>query len=347
MTRVVSLDIFRIIICVLVFLFHAGTHKILPLTSPQNSVLSTNILLGAIYMDTFFSLSGFLLFMKYGEHFINEFNKNKLFSFYKKRLLRIYPQYIIYTIIIIIWDKHFDFSIFIAQLLLLQGFFLSFFNIMGNGGTWFISCIMILYVIFPFLCIFVKNSKHTIFNIFLISSLAFILNMIIINKNINFFNLYINPLYRILPFLSGMFIAEYCKKYTFNKHFNIYIPVFIVIYIYIYTNKFIYGVQLSNKYTLYSFMVIPMSCFAIYTLYQLKINMNHHIVNIINIISNITFSFYIYQGLALRLSKTLVKNHIFIFINNTLLFFIINSILAIISYLLIEKFLYSKLKKLI
>ena len=352
MTRFFALDIFRIIICASVFLFHAGIHKILPLPSPVDSLVSANILIGAIYMDAFFILSGFILFIIYG--YSSTFNSKKdLFNFYKKRLLRIYPQYIIYTIIIIIYDNYFDFSIFITQIFTIQGFFIQFFNKMGNGGTWFISCIVFLYIAFPFLCVFIKNSKHIIFYIFIISLLIFILNLIVVQSKINTFSLYINPLYRCLPFIAGMLMAEYCLKNAINKYVSFSIIglsffIFIIIYI-LYNNKFIYGVYFSNKYTLYSFVVVPILCFIIYALsiFKVKSNTNSYIINIINIISNLTFSFYMYQGLALRVSKVLIEKYNSLYINNTILFFIVNLLFSIASYFVVEKFLTSHLKKLL
>lgn len=74
-------------------------------------------------------------------------------DFYKKRIISIFPIYWIVALIYII-VKRIDIieSIILApiEFLGIQSVFTSLFSVSHNNGTWFISCIAISYLLFPF-----------------------------------------------------------------------------------------------------------------------------------------------------------------------------------------------------
>ena len=141
------LDIFRIFICGMVFLFHAVIHKFWIIE--QDSFFYPNLATGALYMDAFFLLSGFLLYYLYFDK-IQDVSIENLKTFYLKRIKRIYPHYILSTIVISIIIGFVIWAIPV-EVFCLQGFFPSLFFEMGNGGTWFISCLFFSYLLFPVL----------------------------------------------------------------------------------------------------------------------------------------------------------------------------------------------------
>lgn len=92
--RLIVLDILRIFLVLIVFLFHSNIHL-----DCEYSFLTPFISMGAIAMTGFFLLSGFSLFYINNEN--SDFNDSlSIKSFYRKRLLGIFP---IYWFIVIVY----------------------------------------------------------------------------------------------------------------------------------------------------------------------------------------------------------------------------------------------------
>ncbi len=109
----------------------------------------------SLAMSGFFILSGYSLWLAYGNKFaMRTFNKGK---FYLKRLISIYPLYLIIGTLSVIMKVGAGLQTISDNLILLpvellgfQSFFDgSLFGYAHNGGTWFISCILICYFIYP------------------------------------------------------------------------------------------------------------------------------------------------------------------------------------------------------
>lgn len=342
------LDLFRIFICFQVFLFHAVIHKYLILD--KNTKLFMNLSVGAIFMDAFFIMSGFLLYYLYAATFDNLTCEN-VKNFYQKRITKIYPQYFIYTLVILLMDKVI-LSAIPVEIFCLQGFFPMLFNKMGNGGTWFISCLMFSYLLFPFIAKLIKNIKLNFVFIFILYLIILYLNILKVDLKIHWVALYISPIYRLLAFIIGMLLA---KLYLTRKQLSsilsslIFVGAFCLLFLLIpilYKNNFIEHVKFAKNFTLYSCVTVPLFSIIIYSAACIKNKVIDSVLHskIILFTSKITFHFFIWQGFALRTTRKLLENINVIFVSPTLkepfvVLLVWNIIVAIIAYLLIDKVL--------
>ncbi|MBR6721936.1 acyltransferase [bacterium] len=333
------LDIFRIIICVMVFLFHAVIHKFWIIK--QDSFLYPNLATGALYMDAFFILSGFLLYYLYSDKLQN-LSIQTIKDFYLKRIKRIYPHYILSTIIISIMAGVVWWAVPI-EVFCLQGFFPSLFNKMGNGGTWFISCLMVCYLLFPFLIDLIKQIRKEILVIILLYFTMIYFNCLIIDLKIKWVALYIHPIYRLLEFVIGMIVGKlFCTKPRLDsiKASIISIIGFVLLFGLVpvlYKSNFINHIKFAQNYPLYCVLTIPIFSGLIYSLASIKNKFIDIIAQnkLIKLFSALTFPFFIWQGVAQILTRIVVKNYL-LDEYPFMLYFVITLLLSIILYMMID-----------
>ena len=151
--RIVGLDILRVLLVVMVFVFHSNLHF-----GCDYGILNHFARMGAIAMTGFFMLSGYALTYSYPQ-VINDIKKVK--SFLIKRIISLFPlYYVVSALFIVIYNKESVESLLLLlpiELLGLQSCFSSLFPVSHNGGTWFISCMMLCYFVFPFLQWIIDN----------------------------------------------------------------------------------------------------------------------------------------------------------------------------------------------
>ena len=338
------LDILRIVICAIVLLFHAVCHKFWII--PEKTFLHTTLSTGAIYMDAFFILSGFLLFYLHGEKF-REFIEDKIKKFYFKRFIRIYPQYIIYTLVIVLYSKFFNWVIYPAEILGIQSFFPALFKHAGNGGTWFISCLFFSYLMFPFLAKLVQITKRNLLNMFLLFGLCIYISMIAASFKIGWMPVYINPIYRMFEFMIGMYLAKMFIQTPKIK--NLYyilsslgaILLLIILVPILYKNNYINGLDFKTNFIWYNYITIPLFSIIIFSLASIKNKFCEKLNSskILSFIAGLTFPFYLWQGLAQRLTKQYFMNFE---ISPLTCLFLVNLALAIVVYILFDKIFIKK-----
>ena len=164
-------------------------------------------------MTGFFMLSGYSLYIAYPKLEVQ--SKIDVVSFYKKRLLSVYPLYITTTILFVIMvvvakqQSLLDNIILLPiELLGIQSFFHnSLFQYSMNGGSWFISCLLFCYLFFPFIKEMFQGweSKYCIFLSVLITCI--LIYSPFISSYYADSELYVNPLFRMLEFILGVLIA--------------------------------------------------------------------------------------------------------------------------------------------
>lgn len=332
--KLVLLDFARVMSAFFIFLFHSNMHL-----GCDYKFLTPFLSQGAIFMISFFMLSGFILYYNY--HEIDLLKLKEMKSFYYKRILSIYPLYIFVSALSLIFIVSLSLKEFLIilpiELLLLQSFFSGFSNVFINGGTWFISCIFFCYLCFPFIKNTVKQIEKVkilyFFVIYFICSFSTIMVQVL---NLN--NIYSNPFFRLLEFLLGILIAS--RFLNSKKTDTIKLMCLIILEIFI----LIVGVTALQRYKIgnylnYGFFVIPIFSLLIFQMAKINSGVikNFFGKKIFQYLSKISYAFFLAQFFTWKL--TLYIKTEFEWFNthtNSKLIFISFAICLIISILLYE-----------
>ena len=332
--RLIGLDIFRIICVFIVCLFHISVHL-----NSDFKLFKPFIQMGAIFMTAFFMLSGFLM---YETNKNNDLTNIKNYTiFLKKRIKNIIPLYIVTIIIYYIfhWNNS-DLFLLPIELLCLQSLFPKLFKTSHNSGTWFISCIMICYIIYPLLQSFllqIKN-KYKLTLILLASFILLYIPFIVTNYKLD--KIYINPFFRLLEFFIGACLASIkpliynqkkLKKIIYNW-FSIFIAfsiMFILVTSAVNNNFYL------NDYMCYNIFCLPFFMFIILGLSEVKFNCLSNF-KIIKYLSNISYCLFLAQLFSNDLSKLIIDY--FQIVNNKIIILIGFTSCIIIGIILYEIF---------
>ena len=216
--RYVGLDLLRVASALVICAFHTIIHL-----ECRYGILNIVLRQGSIFMIAFFMLSGFTLFITYKHKNLWEIKEIK--TFFKKRAISILPMYYVSAIIFILLERQESIrdTILLAPIetLGLQSTYYSLDTITHNHGTWFISCILICYIFYPFFQEVVKQLalKEKIFILVICLSIL-IYNPIIIHV-FKVATVYRNPFYRGMEFFVGVLLAsiklELNKDNSFSK----------------------------------------------------------------------------------------------------------------------------------
>ena len=296
---------------------------------------------GAIAMTGFFLLSGYALRLVYGEQDLME--KQNLGRFYQKRIVSIIPIYYFFAFLYILLNGKEslvdNLLLFPVEALGLQTTFTSLFCVTHNGGTWFVSCILLAYFIYPFLQTVSKQLKGR-YKVLLLLLLIFVdVWGAVISHKFHTAEIYDNPFYRIVEFACGLLVADINIEYD-NKllkalrSWGILIGSSVALLV---------GVSLMRHYLhyedymLYNVLVLP--CFAVmlFSLGALKMPLLEKSKGV-SYLSKISYAFFLAQFFAWDFGRKAIE---WIGLNNklwrviyTLSFCIIVSALA---YELIQK----------
>ncbi len=216
--RYVGLDILRVVSVLVVCAFHTSGHL-----NANYGILQGLIQMGAVFMTAFFMLSGYSLFVNYANIEIVKIKNLKLF--WLKRIIGIIPMYYIAALLQITFSYVLSPSkeLLINELILapieilcLQSNYESLFSFSHNGGTWFISCIMMCYLIYPLIQEIAKQVSAKV-KIIIIIIVSFILlySPLVVSK-IGLSSIYSNPFFRTLEFSVGVLLAS--MKFDFDKN---------------------------------------------------------------------------------------------------------------------------------
>lgn len=305
------------------------------------SYLNDFVSVGAIAMTGFFMLSGYALRLVYGEQDLIE--KHNLAKFYVKRLLSIIPLYYAFALIYILFFGHESLTenllLFPIEALGLQSTFTSLFSVSHNGGTWFISCILIAYVLFPFFQSIFKQIGERSKVIILLGCIIIEFIAIADSKLFHAYWLYDSPFYRILEFTCGLLIADLNINYN-NKVLHILrsrwmlVLSFIVMVVGV---SFIQHKKGINDPMLLNPVVLPCFVAMLISLGKLKMPLLEK-SEVIGYLGKISYPFFLVQLFAWQASKILIdiigydSNWIRILVS-----FIFCIIVAIAAYELIQR----------
>lgn len=194
----------------LIFMFHSRIHVLKCSYGYLNSFVS----MGAIAMTGFFLLSGYVMNLAYGCKDMSDSAEIK--RFYLKRIISIIPLYFVWASLwtianVIVNGKSAaieEIILFPVEILGIQSVFSSLFPFSHNGGSWFISCILICYFIYPLVQNLTKSisNRNKILLIFILS--AILLYSPIVQHYFHLQKIYSNPFFRVLEFSIGVLLSQ-------------------------------------------------------------------------------------------------------------------------------------------
>ena len=171
-----------------------------------------NIGYGSCGVDMFLLLSGLGLCYSFAKN-------SSLSRFFRKRVVRILPAYLItevlYFIILLIKDGRVDCRLFFEKM-----FFIRFFR-KGDGAFWFVGAILICYLIFPLVYRAVKLTGNSLLNLIICIALYVVFHEFLWRFDYTLYKNTIPLVQRLHSFIFGVWIG---RESLDNKEF----PVFII-----------------------------------------------------------------------------------------------------------------------
>jgi peptidoglycan/LPS O-acetylase OafA/YrhL len=316
-----GIDLLRGILAYCVFAGHSvlmkNTFNGSPWWPPQLNDVKINVLAG-ISVDTFFVITGFLFSN------INNYKKINILKFYSRRILRIYPAYIFFCFLIIIYlylSKEFNLSVLNIFILKTSDIEINYrgLNPALFFHIWSLKLEIIFYLILP--VIFYSSNNFFKHSYVLITLLLMVFD--------------IRFVFILLGFVYGQ------NKLLFNKMLNSSYLLFLVMLIPSFLILDLFYFEM-NKYLLYFFRIIV----------SLSLVILFNNIKISNFSSNFcylgdfSYSLYLCHGLALVLSYKFL-----IYLDPSIItkdYFIIISIPILVIFTLISfrltEFYYFKLR---
>lgn len=297
--RIVGLDLFRIGLAILVFLFHSHIHVL----KCDYGFMNAFVDMGAIAMTGFFLLSGYVLDFTSRNKNLADIKEIK--RFYIKRLIAIIPLYYAYALINIGINV-----IRVGKVAAIQEVLLFPFEALGiqsaysdltpyshNGGSWFISCILICYFLYPLL--------HTIslaltnrLRVWAVAILVIILlwSPIIVHYfDLN--SIYSNPFIRILEFSIGVLVAQLNNQPTENKIIRLlrssYLCILTLVLLVVGVS-IAYHIGIPHDYLLYSWVALPCFISLLFSLGSIRFDRLQE-SRIVQYLSALSFSLFLSQ----------------------------------------------------
>lgn len=250
-------------------------------------------------MTGFFLLSGYTLNLT--NQMVNDAGDIK--KFYIKRLITILPLYYVYALINIAQNILFDGSGALAEELILfpietlgiQSVFATLFPYSHNGGSWFISCILICYFLYPLLQTLTKGLTDNK-RILIILTLAFILLWSpFVQHYFNLQTIYSNPFFRILEFTIGVLVSQMNLRADTNNQLILILrkPLMSILTVIclIAGVSIAYYIGIPHDFMLYNWVALP--CFI-----SLLVSLgyiNFRPTKFVQYMSNISFSIFLSQ----------------------------------------------------
>lgn len=299
----------------------------------KTDLIQTIVKKGYVAVDIFFVLSAFLLAISYADQF-KTLNFSAVQKFYKKRVNRIYPVYIVSVIFIAVFLIETSKTKFLINAALLQCFF----NPNYSLGTvyWSLSTEWICYLIFPFLLFFIVRYKIRseiliIAGLVLRMALPYLPDNLYLNlgmqmqadKSPDYLDVIygINSLVRtVSSYLLGIGLA-FLPGIRLQKRLVIYIALILSVVL-LYTEKGLFFIPL-------------LSAIMIKQLYDGEDTMIKKFLGsgAIYFLGNISYSLYIIHYIILREKIVLLSSDLL----NSFLLIALSIVLSYFSYVLIER----------
>lgn len=224
------------------------------------------ISVGSIAMVGFFMLSGYVLNLSYGGKDLGNWDEMK--KFYLKRFIAIYPLYIVvgtlFVIMMIMAGKQTvtdNVILMPIEILGIQALFSgSLFSYAHNGGTWFVSCLFMCYLLFPIILLWTRRLTKQKRNVLLFVLIGLLVSIPIVAHRFNETGMYTNPFYRTIEFMVGIVLSQLNVNVQKKQNGSI-IECFVLI---LFTLFLLVGISLFKNYRpMISELCFPVIIFCI------------------------------------------------------------------------------------
>lgn len=238
-------------------------------------------------------------------------------NFLFKRLVSIFPLYVAVWILYAVWSflqggllpawKHA--VIAPVEFVMLQSVYDGSFGVLHNGGTWFISCIFICYLVYPYLAWIVRgnalrfNAALLVF-FYLVSSYAFLPVCVF-----GFQDIYANPFFRICEFLCGMVAADFFerrKQRQCRLCKILVIPLLLLALVLGITIGVHFGIRTVSAY---NFIALPVFGFTLY--FCARLEWSHEITRfrkLVSVLSENSYAFFLSQFFCFDIVRWLMSH---------------------------------------
>lgn len=294
--RIWELDCFRFFCVFSIFLFHTY-YKI----NCTFGVVNDFARMGAVCMSGFFMLSGYSLYYSYSDK-KGMMELSQLKHFYKTRFIALLPKYYIMYLLYMLFLNRDDLATSIVlipiELTGTQMMFGSLAQYSHNGGTWFVSCLVICYLLFPFIKEIVSQLNHHTKIIALAVIIGILLYIPFMTTFLKTVGVYNNPMFRLIEFALGMILSSLKQeseefgfaKYMFGNRF-IHIMGYIVL-VFLVEGAMYFQIAVDN-WSLYNWIVIPM--FSLILLSVGGLNLLPFIETVLAKFAAISYEFFLVQ----------------------------------------------------
>ena len=196
----------------------------------------------------------------------------------------------------------------------LQSTFSSLFGYSHNGGTWFVSCIIICYLVYPYLQELVKqmNLRAKICLLAICSGILLYAPLVVLFSGAA--NIYSNPFFRLLEFLIGVLLASVKTELSENKFVKKLIfswgGVLLegIIYIICVTAAVKRNIQIGN-YMLYSWIGLPLFSLMLLGLSGVESKVVEK-SKLLQYFSSISYTFFLAQLYSNWLCKKIIAHFV-------------------------------------
>lgn len=301
--RVIGLDLLRISLALLIFMFHSRCHVL----KCDYGVLNGFVTMGAIAMTGFFLLSGYVINLSTRRNDLT--SPKEIGKFYAKRLIAILPLYYAYALVNIAINviqngssaAAEELMLFPIETLCIQSVFASLFNFSHNGGSWFISCIMICYFVFPLFDILTNKLSDKTRTLIIIVLIAILLWSPFVENFFNCQSIYSNPFFRTLEFAIGMLVSQMNIKHETDNRLIVFLrkpwvclssAIILILGV-----SMAYYLGIPGHFMLYSWVALPCFISLLFSLGYIRfVKMQNS--KTIHYLSALSFAFFLSQLLV-------------------------------------------------
>jgi peptidoglycan/LPS O-acetylase OafA/YrhL len=292
--RIVGLDLLRFLLALLILMFHSSMHF-----GCSYGYLTPFVGMGAIAMTAFFMLSGYALYITYFQKNLIKIAEIKRFAL--KRFIGVFPLYYFVALVYIVFlgKESVAENLLLAPLELcgLQSILTGTFSISHNGGTWFISCIVICYMVYPYLQSLVLQMNDRTRIVLLVIAVAVMLYLPFVQKQFSLANIYPNAFVRSVEFSIGVLLASLNHRRTWQRlHFlqtwTGAIAGGVLLLLGVNALLYFHG---YDSYMMYNWVALPAFMLIILAMGSVSFNLNSTCLRIIRYLSAVSYAIFLAQ----------------------------------------------------